>query len=246
MAIVGAGAVLIVRAVGPGEALTLTDEGLRGVMVAILLPILALVGVVAVSYVLITRLTGQRSGLRGTTGILLVALMIGFSLPSVAVLLASPVAVPRESLEAIPAEAIAAARWLRDNSAPSDLVATNLHCLPQRGTSTACDARHFWVSAYSERHVLVEGWAYTTPAIAYAMEHGVSDRTVPFWDQAALAANDEAFEAPSGPALATLRDTYGVRWLFADLSHGASQALGDVADLRHREGPFAVYELRRP
>ena len=61
-----------------------------------------------------------------------------------------------------------------------------------------------------------------------------------------LAANDEAFAAPSGTAVGTLRDTYGVRWLFADMSHGASEALGDVADLRHREGPFAVYEVRRP
>ena len=74
----------------------------------------------------------------------------------------------------------------------------------------------------------------------------MSDRTVPFWDQPKLVANDEAFAAPSGPALATLRDMYGVRWLFADMSHGASEALGDVADLRHRDGPFAVYELRRP
>jgi hypothetical protein len=246
MAIVGAGAVLIIRAFGPAEAPTLADVGLRGVMVGILLPILALVGVVAVSYVLITRLAGQRSGRREATGILLVALMIGFSLPSVAALLASPVTLPRESLETIPPEAISASRWLRDNSAPSDLVATNLHCLPQRRTGTACDARHFWVSAYSERHVLVEGWAYTVPAFAYAIEHRVSDRTVPFWDQTALAANDAAFAVPSGPALATLRDTYGVRWLFADLSQGASEALGDVADLRHRDGPFAVYELRRP
>ena len=54
--------------------------------VAILLPILALVGVVAVSYVLITRLAEHRSWLRGATGILLVALTIGFSLPSVAAL----------------------------------------------------------------------------------------------------------------------------------------------------------------
>ena len=245
MAIVGAGAVLIVRAVGPAEAPTLADAGLRGVMGAILLPIVALVGVVAVGYVLITRLAGQRPGLRGATGILLVALMIGFSLPSVAALLASPVALPRATGEAIPAEAIGAARWLRDNSAPADLVATNLHCLPQQ-TTTACDARHFWVSAYSERHALVEGWAYTTLATAYGIEHGVSDRTVPFWDQPVLRSERRSVCGHRAPALATLRDTYGVRWLFADLGSGASEALGDVADLRHREGAFAVYELRGP
>ena len=86
MAVVGAGSVLIVRAVGPSEAPTLADAGLASGMLAILLPILALVAVVVVGYVLITRLAEHRSWLRGTTGILLVALTIGFSLPSVAAL----------------------------------------------------------------------------------------------------------------------------------------------------------------
>ena len=197
MAVVGAGSVLIVRALGPSEAPTLSDTGLAGVALAILLPILALVAVVAVGYVVISRLAGERSGLRGSTGLLLVALAIGFSLPSVVALLATPIAEPRDAGEMIPPEAIAAARWLRDNSSPSDLVATNLHCRPRPTSTAPCDARHFWVSAYSERHMLVEGWAYTTVATAYGIAHGVSDRTVPFWDQPMLAANDEAFAWPS-------------------------------------------------
>ncbi len=191
-------------------------------------------------------IAGQRSGLRGATGILLVALMIGFSLPSVAALLASPVTVPRESLEAIPAEAIAAARWLRDNSAPSDLVATNLHCLPQRGTSTACDARHFWVSAYSERHVLVEGWAYTTwpPPTRWSMASATARSRSGIRPRSQRTTrHSRRHQAQHSRPSETRTGSAGCSPI---MSHGASEALGDVADLRHREGPFAVYELRRP
>ena len=92
--------------------------------------------------------------------------------------------------------------------------------------------------------MLVEGWAYTAPAIASAMKLHVSDRTVPFWDQPLLAANDRVFSAPSSDAIAAIRDGYGVRWLFADLSAADGDALGRVADLRYRVGDYAVFEVR--
>jgi hypothetical protein len=244
-AVAGAGSIMAIRAIGPAQPPGLREAGFAGLLLAILMPIGALVAVVAVGSALILALTRSRSRLRGAGGILLIALAMGFSLPNLAVFLVAPFALPRASGETIPADAIAAARWLRDNSASSDLVATNLHCLPRPGASGPCDARHFWVSGFTERHVLVEGWAYTTVAAAYGVEHGVTDRTVPFWNQAALTVNDTAFADPSPETIATLRDRYGVRWLFADTSRGASPALADVADLRHREGPFAVYEVRR-
>ena len=43
-----------------------------------------------------------------------------------------------------------------------------------------------------------------------------------------------------------MRDTYHVRWLFADLTMANADSIAQYADLRHREGNFAVYELRRP
>jgi hypothetical protein len=85
--------------------------------------------------------------------------------------------------------------------------------------------------------VLVEGWAYTPKVKAY---------TDPFWDQPLLEANDAAFTDPSAAAEATLRDTYHVRWLFADVTMANADSIAQYADLRHREGNFAVYELRRP
>ncbi|HEY8819231.1 MAG TPA: hypothetical protein VIM25_10490, partial [Candidatus Limnocylindrales bacterium] len=100
--------------------------------------------------------------------------------------------------------------------------------------------------AYSERHVLVEGWGYTQMATSRSGELGVNPNLVPFWDPPLLAQNDLAFTAPTPAALAALQDGYGVRWLFADVTIADPTALGRVADLRERVGDFAVYELRRP
>src|SRR5690606_11294779 len=55
---------------------------------------------------------------------------------------------------------ISSARWIRDHSGVDDLVATNRHCTAAQGDP--CDPRRFFVAAYSERQVLVEGWAYTS------------------------------------------------------------------------------------
>jgi hypothetical protein len=46
--------------------------------------------------------------------------------------------------------------------------------------------------------------------------------------------------------MAELRDQYGVRWLFADLAGADPDAVGRYADLRYREGDFAVFELSGP
>lgn len=241
-ALVGALAVLAIEALGPAKAPTLGGVGLAGVLAGIILPVLALVGVAAVAYLVLRRLEPRWPVLQGAVALLVVALMLGFSLPKVAQFVVSPLT-HRISGPAISGDGIDAARWLRDHSDPDDLVATNMHCRPLPVTPNVCDARHFWVSAYSERHMLVEGWAYTTQAIASGLELDVNDRTVPFWDQPLLAENELAFSNPTPAVLAGLRDRRGVRWLFADLAHADADALGREADLRHRDGDYAVYEL---
>lgn len=241
----GVGAVLITRALEPEIVPTVARSHLAGALVAAIEPVLALLAVAAVAWALLSRSTSERVIRHGGAPILVVALVMGFSVPGGVALIASASEVQSALRPAIVADAIAAARWLRDHSDPSDLVATNLHCfLP--ASSGGCDARHFWVSAYTERHVLVEGWAYTTPAIEQAALQGVSDRRVTFWDQALLTANDVAFSDPSAKALALLRDQYGVRWLFADLSTASAAGLDAATDLRDRQGNYGVYELRQP
>jgi hypothetical protein len=136
----------------------------------------------------------------------------------------------------MPKSRVDAARWVRDHSRPGDVVATNVHCIGYRGE--LCDARSFWLSAYSERSVLVEGWAF-------APRHATAG-LAPFWDPPKLAANDAAFTEPTADGLRDLSARYGVRYLVVDREVAPeSPELAGLADLRYDNGRLAVYELRR-
>lgn len=135
----------------------------------------------------------------------------------------------------LPKSRVDAARWVRDHSAPDDVVATNVHCLGYYGD--LCDSRSFWLSAYSERSVLVEGWGFAPRQATVGL--------APFWDQDRLTLNDVAFTAPSAEVLSRLRDTYGVRWLVVDRQVGVeSPDLGTLADREYDNGRVAVFHLR--
>ncbi|MFI6762502.1 hypothetical protein ACIBF5_25550 [Micromonospora sp. NPDC050417] len=138
----------------------------------------------------------------------------------------------------MPQSRVAAARWVYEHSEADDVVATNAYC--RAVVDGRCDARSFWVSAYTQRSVLVEGWAFTPKLV------GQPDGPyVPFWDQTRLRANDEAFAAPTEAGLADLRDRYGVRWLVVDRSVGQeAEVLAHLADRRFDNGRLAVYQLR--
>jgi hypothetical protein len=132
----------------------------------------------------------------------------------------------------LPRSKVLAARWVRDHSSPDDVLATDVHCQPVSRVPT-CDPRSFWLSAYAERRVLVEGWTFSPRASGMA--------EVPFWDPDLLRRNDEAIADPTPERLAELRDAYGVRWIVA--AH-PSLRLGDLADLRYQAGSITVYEIR--
>jgi hypothetical protein len=229
-AAVGAAAVLAVAAIGPASAPTLVTAHLSGVLPVIILPILALIGIVVTAYIALRSVALRSRVVSGAVPLLVIALAMGFSLPNVAKVLATPINGKSLTGVTIPGDGISAARWLRDHSGPDDLVATNLHCAWYTTDYGSCNKVSYWVAAYSERRVLVEG--------------GWGDGS--FWDPALLAANDSAFTNPSVAAEATLRDQYGVRWLLADLAGANADAVGRYADLRYREGDFAVYELLGP
>lgn len=138
----------------------------------------------------------------------------------------------------MPKSRIDAARWARDNSSPGDVIATNVHCLAVRNGH--CDARSFWLSAYAERRVLVEGWGFA-PRVATT---GVY---TPFWDQDLLRRNDEAFTAPTADGLRDLRERLGVRYLVVDRTVAVeSPELAGLARLGYDNGRMAVYELPGP
>lgn len=135
----------------------------------------------------------------------------------------------------LPLSRVQAARWVREHSLPDDVIATNVHCLGYWGD--LCDARSFWLSAYAERRVLVEGWSF-------APRQAVGGIFAPFWDPAKLALNDEAFTAPTLENLRQMREGYGVRWLVADRAIGAPSPLLDTLARRAFDnGRIAVYEI---
>jgi hypothetical protein len=139
----------------------------------------------------------------------------------------------------LPRSRVDAARWVRDHSDPGDVLATNAHCLDPASdpTTASCDARVFWLSAYAERRVLVEGWSFA-PRMAATFGLG------PFWDQGLLRLNDKAFDAPDPALLTELRQRYHVRWLVVDRTvRHESPALAQLARSRFDNGRLAVYEL---
>ncbi|GII78693.1 hypothetical protein Sru01_36750 [Sphaerisporangium rufum] len=148
----------------------------------------------------------------------------------------------RPPADPVPPGAAPAARWLRDHSAPGDLVATNTHC--RWGHENPCQSNQFWLSGLAERRMLLEGWAYSPTGIT-GWRPGRPYNGDPFWDRRLLAVNDAATVAGSAAALAELRDRHGVRWLLVDERRTAPGApLAEHARLSFRTGGYAVYRLR--
>lgn len=208
----------------------------------LVLPYLVLVVVAVVAVLALRRgsvaFVPQRER-RGSVAVAAVALLTGYALPVTLTQGVGPsshgAAAP--PVRMVPEGALEAGRWLRDHSSPDDVVATNAHCRPVGWK--VCDSRHFWVSAYSERRVLVEGWAYAQSTMSRSEPFGTSYLALPFADQARLAANDAVFRQPSAENVARLVREYGVKWAFTE--NGA--ALDSFATLRFRSGQCSVYEL---
>ena len=181
------------------------------------------------------------------------AVLIGAVLPSIAPTVENTV-LTRETQTGVPPKASAkwrpvippgapeAGRWLRANTAVGDLLATNNHC---RHAAAVCDPRQFWLAAFSERRVLVEGWSYTPAANEIAVRNELSSNRVPYWDPARLVENDSAFLYPSPETVGLLRARYGVDWLVVDIRRRYDPAkLGQFAELRYQVGTISIYQIR--
>ncbi|MGP3914782.1 hypothetical protein [Nonomuraea sp. 10N515B] len=167
-----------------------------------------------------------------------VALLAGYSVPaSVRDVVAHVTPAPGERERLIPDGALEAGRWLREHSSPADVVATDLHCRPV--APHPCDSRHYWVSGFTERRVLVEGWGYAESTQSRTELFVTSYLSVPFADPARLAANDAVFAAPTAENVRRLAREYGVKWLFT----GRNPNLWKFARLRFRSASISVYEL---
>jgi len=139
----------------------------------------------------------------------------------------------------VPADGATAARWVRDHSTPDSVLVTNMHCLPG-STGDTCVARHYWLTALSERPVLLEGWAYSQEAFKRA---GAGSTTGPFWDQAFFDMNDRAIRDPDAQTRQWMRN-HSVSWIVVDRSvFPEGSALVDQAQLMFTSGDFAVYQV---
>jgi hypothetical protein len=140
----------------------------------------------------------------------------------------------------IPVGAVEAGLWLNAHSATNDLVATNSHC--RRARASWCDSRDFWLAAFSQRQVLVEGWSYTDRALDSGPLFSDAFATSPFWDPALLARNDAVFYQPTAQDVASFATETGVRWLVA-VGPNVSPALGTYASLRYHAGAVSIYQV---
>lgn len=134
------------------------------------------------------------------------------------------------------------ARFLRSHSAPDDLVATNAHCrFPEKDR---CESRAFWLAGWSERRVLLEGWAYTVRANMAADTAGAM--AGPYWDPQLKAENDAVFTDPSPATAAVLKDRYGVDFLFVDKRFGMvdEERMKVIATPLYDRGDVQVWQLR--
>ncbi|BCJ38528.1 hypothetical protein Athai_60310 [Actinocatenispora thailandica] len=188
--------------------------------------------------------------LRGAGVPVAVAVLLGASLGAGAIgvlpraaRVVTGVPAPKAGSRPVTAAEIRAARWLDAHAGPTDVVATNVHCL-RLVTRPYCDSRAFWVSGFGGHRTLVESWGYTDAAVAAHGRHGHSYPRQPFADPALFALDERAFAAPDAATLAELRHRYRVRWLFADRRAGPVAArLGRYARLQHTDGPAAIYQL---
>ncbi|HZJ05928.1 MAG TPA: hypothetical protein VFD59_10710, partial [Nocardioidaceae bacterium] len=130
---------------------------------------------------------------------------------------------PEEPLFA--AGGLAAAVYIADHSSPDEIVATNVHCLRPQGAkpqSKRCDNRNFWIAAYTERRIVVEGWGYT--AASRKASPGIPDPE-------RFEINDAAFEEPSRRTVGRLVEMYDVSWLFVAKKYSV-----DISGLRRLHG----------
>ncbi|MFD7901210.1 hypothetical protein ACFV4F_13305 [Kitasatospora sp. NPDC059722] len=201
----------------------------------------AALAAVAVVVGLLWRAAGRAlPGLRRRGGLVLLTGALVAGAPSLLLDVQQSKHVVWDGAWPLPAGQVEAARWVRAHSRPTDVLVTNDHCRSENDWAVpgqnCWNSLSFWLSAYSERSVLVEGWAYS-PRL-------MSEKSASFWDQPLLKFNDDAIHHPTADILRELRDRYHVRYLVADRKPAPeSPLLKSLATPVFDNGRVAVYEL---
>ena len=240
--IVGLGVAFAISAVTSTRLPTGPDD-IAGVTIAFVLPLVA--GALAVGLILLALTVASRRWpwLRARRLLLSLVVVGGMCAPSAAAVAVKGInerPPPPPPTGIIGPGGIKAATWLERHSKPDELVATNTH-------KWRAAWRNFWVSGYSERRVLVEGWAYVAPeAVGIPSNEANNANGGPpvFWDLPRLRLNDEVFSHPTAANVRELQRRYGVDWLFADRAERPDVGgLSRVAELEYRTRRYLVYRL---
>ncbi|WP_369183844.1 hypothetical protein [Streptomyces sp. Y1] len=183
--------------------------------------------------------------LRRRGGVVLLTATLAIGLPGLGLDVLQARHVVWEGSWILPKTQIDGARWVRAHSDPKDVLATNGHCWEfedYKNGPTCTNYRSHWLGAYSERSVLIEGWAYAPRLMATS--GGAAATTAPFWDAALLKLNEDAFYHPTADILRRLHDDHRVRYLVVQRKAGQeSPLLARLAPKVFDNGRVAVYEL---
>ncbi|MBA3308732.1 MAG: hypothetical protein H0U28_01550 [Nocardioidaceae bacterium] len=210
----------------------------------------AIAPILIVAVFLVVRLVTRGSRRARRPGIaVLVVFLLGLGLTSVIsfgydTVTGRPLAQATPDASFAPGGAAAGA-WIAEHSGVYDVVATNVHCVEPGGVP--CDNRSFWVSAQTERRIVVEGWGYTQDTNANHVP-GVPAAHLPIPDTKRLAVNDAAFEQPSAQTVSRLVEEYDVAWLFVSRAYdadiaGLSSLTGLLQKSFHNEN-YVVFKVR--
>jgi hypothetical protein len=149
---------------------------------------------------------------------------------------------PETTTWAVSSEEFQAADWLRQHSDPNEVVATNVHCW-FAPSDDRCNSRAFWVSGFTQRPVLLEGWAYTDAAHEAHGINGLSFSLQPFHDADLFELNEAAFVDPSTETMDALKEQ-DVKWLFAAKQRSdVAGNVGDYATEVYSNDDVTVYRL---
>jgi hypothetical protein len=132
--------------------------------------------------------------------------------------------------------------WVREETPTDAVIAVNNQWIDPANRAPLA----FIYSAFAERRVFLEGWAYSQRSrdLGYA---NVALGLNPFANRLRL--NEAAFTQANADALRTMANRYGVRYLIADELNGYPANLGRLANFGrvvYRVPGAAVLELDRP
>ncbi len=249
---VAAGAGLVafgISSLSESRRKVIIDATLWSLVATVVFPIVV-VAVLAVVGLVLKRRTDSSGGHRWSASALCVCAILGLGSMNVYALGYDTVtqrARPQPLYPPLWARGgVTAAEYLDKHSSVHDIVATNIHCA--RPKAPECDNRNFWVSASTERRIVIEGWGYTATTNDNFVV-GEANSLIPPPDPERLRLNDAAFRKPSKRTVQALVDAYDPSWLFVSKKYAANikglKGLdGKVLTKRFENANYIVFAIR--